>query len=65
MHLLYRGVFVSETKLVYPVLDFLSLLLFLSGHILFLPVFWKILEAVILVCKMQFGVGLCLVYVTF
>ena len=28
-------------------------------------VFWKILEAVILVCKMQFGAGLCLVYVTF
>ena len=44
---------------------FLSLLLFLSGNILFFPVFWKILKAVILVCKMQFGAGLFLVYVTF
>ena len=42
-------------------INFLSLVLFLSGNILFFPVFWRILEAVVLVCKMQFGVGLCVV----
>ena len=42
-------------------INFLSLVLFLSGNILFFQVFWRILEAVVLVCKMQFGVGLCVV----
>ena len=43
---------------------FVSTIVFIWQYIIF-PVFWKILEAVILVCKMQFGAGLCLVYVTF
>ena len=42
-------------------ISFFISIIALSDNILFFPVFWKILEAVILVCKMQFGVGLCLV----
>ena len=50
---------VSESKLVI----FLSLLLVLGDRMLFSLVFWKTQKVVILACKMQFGVGLCLAQV--
>ena len=47
MHLLYRGVFFSESK-------FISIIVFIRSYIIF-QVFWKILEAVILVSLIAFG----------